>query len=137
MSKRSLQLASIIHRAVQSVVTDGLSDPRLDETMISVTKVRVAEDLSSATLHVSILPKKSESKAVHALQDAARFIRREAAERVSLHRMPALLFRVDHSMQKQTDLLSAFGEVEREREAKNTALDPDETGAPSPNGDTP
>jgi ribosome-binding factor A len=117
-------------------VTDGLSDPRLDDVMVTVTRVRVAEDLSSATLHVSILPKKAESKAVHALQDAARYIRREAAERVSLHKMPDLLFRVDRSMQKQAELLSAFGEVEREREANNTPPDPDEP-PPSPDGDTP
>ena len=136
MSKRSLQLASIVHRAVQSVITDGLSDPRLEDTMITVTRVKVAEDLTSATLHVSILPKKSESKAVHALTAASRFIRRQAAERVSLHKMPDLLFRVDHSLEKQADLLSAFTEVERERDAKNTAPEPDEP-APSTNGDTP
>ncbi len=132
MSKRSLQLASIVHRAVQSVITDGLADPRLD-AMITVTRVKVADDLSSATIHVSILPERAESKALHALRDASRYIRREAAERVSLHRMPDLLFRIDRSTKKQSELLAAFGRVERERDAKNDPpAGPGDAPAPEP-----
>jgi ribosome-binding factor A len=141
VSIRPLQLASIIHRAVQSVVSEGLSDPRLSDVMATVTGVKVSKDLRSATVLVSIMPEKAQSRAMHALNDASRFIRRVASERVSIQRMPDLLFRLDTSIKKQAEILAALDEVERERReaggGSETAPEPTES-IPTPNdGDHP
>lgn len=117
MSKRPLQLASLIHRAVQSVISEGLSDPRLAETMVTITRVKVSDDLRSSTIMVSIMPEKAQSRAIHALRDAAGYIRRTASNRVSLQRMPELLFKLDATIKKQGQMMAAFEEVDRERRA--------------------
>lgn len=119
MSKRPLQLASIIHRAVQSVLGEGLSDPRLADALVTITRVKVSQDLHSSTIFVSIMPEKAQSRAIHALNDAAGYIRRSAAERVALHRMPDLLFKLDKAIKRQAGVLAALDRVERERRASD------------------
>jgi len=113
-SRKSGQLSSIIHRAVQQVLSGGLSDPRLD-AMITITDVRVGPDLRQATVRVSIMPAERESRAMHGLRDAARHIRREAAELVDLHRMPELVFKIDRSIKKHAAVLDALARVREER----------------------
>lgn len=114
-SHRGEQLGSVIHRAVQSVISGGLSDPRL-ESLITVTAVKVTDDRRTAVVSVSVLPEKHESRAIHGLRDAARHIRREAADIVEIHRMPELVFKLDRTAKKQAELLDAMARVRAERE---------------------
>lgn len=113
MSRRTEQLASILHQAVQSVLQDGLSDPRA-VGMVTITSVKVTDDLSEAILGVSILPEKNEKLYMHALEDASNYIRREASERMSMHRPPRLIFKLDRSTKRQAALLTALHEIAQE-----------------------
>lgn len=123
MSKRTEQLSSVIHRAVQSVLSEGLSDPRLQCT-VTITNVRVTEDKQEAIINVSIMPEKFESRAMKGLADAANFVRREAGERVAIARMPGLVFKLDRSSKRQAAVLAALADVAREREAKGETAPP-------------
>lgn len=124
-SYRGEQLGSVIHRAVQAVIAGGLSDPRL-ESLITVTAVKVTDDRRTAVISVSVLPEKHESRAIHGLRDAARHIRREAADIVEIHRMPELIFKLDRTAKKQAELLDAMARVRAEREPDTDApTDPD------------
>jgi ribosome-binding factor A len=110
MNRRAQQIASILHQAVQSVLQEGLSDPRA-RGMATVTNVRVTDDLTQAVVSVSILPEHAESKFMHALHDAANYIRRQAAERVSVHHPPRLVFKLDKSLKRQAAVLAALADV--------------------------
>ena len=55
MNHRAQQVVSLIRRAVQVVIGRGLHDPRV-RGLISVTKVVMDDDLSQATVYVSVLP---------------------------------------------------------------------------------
>lgn len=133
MSRRTEQLASIIHQAVQSVLQEGLADPRAIG-MATITGVKVSDDLSDAVLSVSILPESSERLFMHALEDASNYIRRRASDRLALHRPPRLIFKLDRSAKKQAALLSALHEIEQERAANPpiTQTDPPTTEEPTP-----
>ena len=124
MNTRSLQLASVIHRAVQSVLSEGLADPRL-EAMITVTSVKVAENRKTATISVSVLPEKRQDLVMHGLRDAARHIRRVASDRVSLHKTPEFTFKLDRSVKKQSEILAALSQLEQERGESETPDSPD------------
>lgn len=125
MSRRTEQLASILHQAVQSVLQEGLADPRA-AGMATVTGVRVTDDLSQAVISVSILPEKNESLYMHALEDASNFIRRRASDLISLHRPPRFLFRLDRSLKKQAAVFQALSEIASER---NPAANPPDSPA--------
>ena len=82
--------------------------------MITVTKVEVAQDRKTASVLVSVMPEKSEKLAMHGLRDAAKHIRRNAAEKTTIHRMPLLNFKLDKGIKKQAAVLKALAEVANE-----------------------
>lgn len=100
MSHRTEQLGSVLHRAIQSVLERGLSDPRL-RGVITVTRVQVSPDLKTAIAHVTISPEDQESLTMHGLRAASRHIRRRAGELVALRRLPELEFRVDERYKRE------------------------------------
>ncbi|MCB9845437.1 MAG: 30S ribosome-binding factor RbfA [Phycisphaeraceae bacterium] len=120
MSRRTQQVASLLERAISEVIARGLADPRI-RGLISVTRVTVSEDLRQSTVYVSVFPEAHEQLALHGLQDAAKHIRREAGERVSLVRMPGLAFKLDHSLKRQAQVDQALSRAryEVDRTANN------------------
>ena len=67
--------------------------------LISVTKVKVASDLKSARVFISILNAKSKKNTFEAIQKASGFIRSELAHRINLRYTPSLTFEIDDSME--------------------------------------
>ena len=108
MSLRQDRLSSVILRGVQSVISEGFNDPRLDGCLITVTQVKLDRDVTTAVLRVSVMPEKAERRALTGLQAAARHIRRQTADRVSVHRMPRFEFRIDRSAKRQLGVLEAL-----------------------------
>jgi ribosome-binding factor A len=107
MSTRTEKIASVIHHAVQEVMTRGLNDPRV-RGLVSITRVEVAPDLADARIFVSVLPAERGELTLRGLSDAAGYIQREAAPAVSARRMPRLHFRLDDSLKKQASLDAAI-----------------------------
>lgn len=118
MSRRTEQLSSVVHRAVQSVVSEGFADPRLSGVLITVTKVTVSSDVRTATVGVTISPERAISRAMHGLESAAAHIRHRAADAVSIKRFPDLLFKLDTSAMRQAEVLDALARVRAEREER-------------------
>ena len=105
MTHRPDQVASLIQRAVQTVLGRGLSDPRI-RGLVSVTKVRVDHALSQAQVHVSVLPAEDADLTLKGLQHAAPRIRTQVGKSVQLRRMPQLSFHLDESIKKQAQLIA-------------------------------
>lgn len=107
MSRRTDQVAAALRDAVQGVIDRGLQDPRVSG-LITVTGVRVSEDLRSATIAVSVYPPPKQELTMHGLQAAARHIRHEISDVLGMRRTPELLFRLDTSSKKQAETLAAI-----------------------------
>jgi ribosome-binding factor A len=132
MSLRAQQTASVLHRAVQSVLVEGLADPRLD-AMITVTDVKVTEDIRTAIVRVSISPERKEKLAMHGLQAAARHIRRKVADLVSIHHPPELVFKLDRGAKNEAAVLEALAKVRAEgRDVAPEAEPPPTDPGPEP-----
>lgn len=109
------QVASALQRAVQTVLTRGLSDPRI-KGMITVTGVKVSPDYAQATVMVSIHPQDKSDVTMKGLIAAAGHVRSEVSRQVQMRRMPVLNFKLDTSLKKQAEVLAALDEIERDRE---------------------
>jgi len=103
MSHRNEQIASTIQRAVQTVISRGLNDPRV-RGLVSVTKVLVDDDLSKATIYISVLPSERGALTMHGLRAAAKRIRRDVGNVIRLRHTPRLIFRLDDSIKRQSEL---------------------------------
>jgi ribosome-binding factor A len=129
MSRRTQQMASEIHKAIQEVIDRGLHDPRISG-LITVTGVRVTDDLKSAFVEVSILPGEKQTLTMHGLRAAARHIRRQVGDLIAIKQMPEVVFRLDESLKKQAGVLDAISRAVAEREAReargaDSGADPD------------
>lgn len=107
MTLHHQQVTSVIQRAVQAIISRGLNDPRV-RGMISITQVRLSPDFAQATIFVSILPQEHESLTLHGLIHASSHIRYQLSRAVSLRRVPRIEFRLDKSIKKQNQVLSAI-----------------------------
>tara|TARA_B100001115_G_scaffold179696_1_gene170897 strand:- start:900 stop:1301 length:402 start_codon:yes stop_codon:yes gene_type:complete len=112
MSTHSHQIESVLKRSVQDVLTRGLNDPRV-RGLVSVTKVDVSPDYAEAIVWCSVLPQEHGPLSIKGIEHAATWIRRTVAEKVSLRRMPRLSFRLDESLKRQAEVLSAINEGRR------------------------
>ena len=125
MNHRPDQVASLIRRAVQTVLGRGLHDPRV-RGLVSVTRVRVEQDLAHAAVYVSVLPAEHAGLTLHGLQRAAPRIQRRVGEAVRLRRVPRLTFHLDESIKKQAEFDAALAEARDDGDGP-----PDEPDAPS------
>jgi len=116
MTQHSSQIESVLRRAVQDILSKGLNDPRV-RGLVSITKVEVSSDYAEATIWCSVLPAEHGALTLRGIESASHWIRREAAEKVRLRRMPRLQFRLDATLKKQAEVLAAINEGRRRDEA--------------------
>ncbi len=107
MTQHHQQVTSEIQRAVQTIISRGLNDPRI-RGLITVTKVNLSPDFAQATLFVSILPTEHESLTFHGLSHATSHIRYQLSRAVSIRKVPRIEFRLYKTIKKQNEVLSAI-----------------------------
>jgi len=116
-SHRRDQLAQMLRESIQGVLSRGLSDPRLDGAMLTITEVDLSPDFANASVRVSVLPAKAQKRVVAALAHAARHIRHEVSDRLDLRATPNFNFQLDISTKRQVGVFEALAKVREEREA--------------------
>jgi len=116
VNKRPHQLESVIRETVQKCLDRGLQDPRVSG-MITITSVKVSEDLREASLLVSVMPEDAENLTLHGLTHASGFLRKKLGEVIQGRHLPQLHFKIDHQIKKQAAVIDALAKVAAEREA--------------------
>lgn len=119
MSRRTERVASELLHRLARIVREELVDPRVG--LVTFTRADVAPDLSHAVVYWSVLdlesldtPERLDTTQ-EGLDSAASFLRRRAAEGMTLRHMPELRFRYDPSMALGTRTLSVLRDVAAER----------------------
>lgn len=107
MSHRTEQVASTVQRAVQSIFVRGLGDPRI-RGMITVTSVKVSNDLQHATILVSIYPDQYQNLSMKGIAAATMRIQRLVNEQLHMRRPPRLRFELDVQFKRQAEVLDAI-----------------------------
>lgn len=130
MASTAQQLASVIHRSVQDLLTRGLNDPRV-RGLISVTEVKVSSDLAHARVGISILPEQHATTSMKGIESAKGFIRSHVSKQLSRRRVPQLTFHLDESIKKQSAIHAAINR------AVGTYSENDEQSGADPVGDQP
>ncbi len=113
MSDRTNRLDSQIRAELMELFQREMKDPRVG--FATVTRVETARDLGSARVWVSVLGSAEEQKAaLAALTDAAPWLRRQLAQRLSLRHIPQLVIRHDDSIEAGDRVLRILNELETE-----------------------
>ncbi len=85
-----------------------LKDPRVQQSMVSITKVEATGDLRYAKVYISVLDKDKSKETIKGLRSAGGYLRREIGSRLQLRYTPELVFEEDDSIAygaKMFDLL--------------------------------
>ncbi len=125
------RLAGRIRERVANVVLFELQDPRIK--LVTVTRVRLARDLSTCEVFYSVLGSQSErSQTAHALADAAGHVRREVAKVLRTRSTPHLRFVYDESVEGGLKMCGLLDQLKKERGDSETSEEQAQPDAPPP-----
>ena len=109
------RIADTLREEIAQIVGYELEDPRL--TMVTVTDVRVAEDLRDASVYVTVQGDEREhQQALRALEHAAPYVRRQLGFSLNLRHTPVLHFvrdTVEEKAERVDALLEEMGKENR------------------------
>ena len=97
----------------------NLKDPRVQDTMISVTHVETTPDLRYAKVYVSFLEEDKAKDALKGLKSAGGYLRRELGRALNLRYTPELVWALDDSITYGAKMLKLINglEVKKDGEA--------------------
>ena len=84
---------------VLSELLRNVKDPRVQQGMISVTRVETTGDLRYAKVWLSVYGMKDEKECKRGLKSASGWLRKELASSMNLRYTPELVFELDHSIE--------------------------------------
>ena len=123
MSHHRAQVESVLRRSVQEVLSRGLSDPRI-KGVITITRVEVSPDGRQGTVWCSVMPKEHASLSIKGLGHASGRIHSELKKKLEMRRVPRLIYRMDKSLKREAEVLSAINEARRrDEEMKHNRTD--------------
>ena len=96
-SNRKGRINEELQRELSSLIRT-LKDPRVQQSMVSVTKVEATGDLRYAKVYISVLDKDKSKETLKGLKSAGGFLRREIGSRLQLRYTPELIFEEDDSI---------------------------------------
>ncbi len=102
-------------KELSQIVGYELKNPNVTG-LISVTKVKVSNDLKYAKVYVSILNAKNLKDTLAGLKKSSGFIRSELAKRVNLRNTPELVFELDDSLEYGAKIDTILKEIMPKKE---------------------
>jgi len=110
MYKRSEKVAEAIHELVSSLLIKGLKDPRIG--FVTVTGVKLTDDLHLATVYFSVIGSDEEKKATgEGLTSTRGFIRKGLGKSLHMRYLPDLIFHYDESVEYGSRIESILKEI--------------------------
>ena len=99
-----------------------VKDPRVQDTMISITHVETTPDLRYAKVYVSFLQENRAEGAMKGLKSAGGYLRRELGRALQLRYTPELVWALDDSITYGAKMLKLINslEVKKDAEADNS-----------------
>ena len=114
--RRPEKVAELMREEIAQVVGYELEDPRLG--VVTVTDVRMSENLREARVYVTLSGTEQEAAAaLRALEHAAPYVRRRVALELNLKRTPEVHFIRDTIEEKATRVDELLTELEHEHGA--------------------
>ena len=96
-----------------------VKDPRVQDTMISITRVETTPDLRYTKVYVSFLQEEKVKDAMAGLKSAAGYLRRQLGNNLQLRYAPEIVWALDDSITygaKMLNLINSLG-VKHDEEA--------------------
>ena len=110
-SNRIGRINEEIQKELSSLIRN-LKDPRVQDTMISITHVETTPDLRYAKVYVSFLQEERAQEALKGLKSAGGYLRRELGAGLKLRYTPELVWALDDSITYGAKMLKLINALE-------------------------
>lgn len=108
-----------INDDIQYVVSQLLrevKDPRVQQGMVSVTRVETTGDLKFSKIWLSVYGMQDEKEFRKGMKSVAPWMRRELGNRMKIRNVPQLVFEVDHSIEYGAHIIDIINQLSAEQE---------------------
>lgn len=95
-----------------------VKDPRVQDTMISITHVETTPDLRYAKVYVSFLQEDRAADAMKGLKSAGGYLRRQLGSALQLRYTPELVWALDDSITYGAKMLKLINSLEVKQDAE-------------------
>ena len=110
-SNRIGRINEEIQKELASLIRN-LKDPRVQDTMISITHVETTPDLRYAKIYVSFLQEDRAADALKGLKSAGGYLRRELGRALQLRYTPELVWALDDSITYGAKMMKLINSLE-------------------------
>ena len=110
-SNRISRINEEIQKELSSLIRN-LKDPRVQNTMISITRVETTPDLRFAKVYTSFLQEEKAADAMKGLKSASGYLRRELGHALQLRHTPELMWALDDSITYGAKLLELINSLD-------------------------
>ena len=113
--KRAERVGVLIKEEISHLILRSVKDPRIG--FVTVTRVRVSDDLRHARIYVSSAGSEETRRreALTGLKSAAGYLRGEVGRRLCLRYSPELLFLPDDSLEEELHLAELLRRIKADR----------------------
>ena len=112
MKVKKDKIAGIIQKEISEIIQFELKDPKIG--FITITDVEVTGDLSQARIYVSFLGQDARKEAgMKALERSKGFLRTQLAKRLTIRKVPELIFKQDVSLEKGNKIEKIIADIHR------------------------
>ena len=118
-SNRIGRINEEIQKELASLIPN-LKDPRVQNTMISVTHVETTPDLRYAKVYVSFLQEDKAADALKGLKSAGGYMRRELGRALQLRYTPELVWALDDSITYGAKMLKLINSLDKGTDVEDT-----------------
>ena len=117
-SHRIEKINGQIQRELSLIIQQKMKDSRFNRDTLSITNVKAAPDLKTATVYVSIFGTPEEKEEVLGLLDNAKgFLRANLGKVLKVHSIPALTFKLDDSVEYGIHIDSILASLKKDKGA--------------------
>ena len=111
-SNRILLINEEIQKELSSLLRT-VKDPRVQDTMISITRVETTPDLRYTKVYVSFLQEDKAADAMKGLKSAAGFLRRQLGANLKLRYAPEIVWALDDSITYGAKMLALINSLDK------------------------
>ena len=104
-----------INQEIQKELSEllrSVKDPRVQDVMISITRVETTPDLRYTKVYVSFLQEEKAEGAMKGLKSAAGFLRRQLGSNLQLRYAPEIVWALDDSITYGAKMLKLINSLE-------------------------
>jgi len=109
-SNRINRINEEIQKGLSSLLRT-VKDPRVQDTMISITRVETTPDLRYTKVYVSFLQEDKAPGAMKGLQSAAGYLRRQLGQKLQLRYAPEIVWSLDDSITYGAKMLNLINSL--------------------------